>query len=38
LKRVLNTWYTIRGIHKTKQNRTDSVFLRHLEILKCELL
>jgi len=27
LNKVLNTWYTIRGIHNTIRNRTDSVFL-----------
>ena len=27
LNKVLNTWYTIRGIHNTAGNRTDSVFL-----------
>jgi len=27
LNKVLNTWYTIRCIHNTIRNRTDSVFL-----------
>ena len=27
LNKVLNTWYTIRGIHNTVRNKTDSVFL-----------
>ena len=27
LNKVLNTWYTIRGIHNIVRNRTDSVFL-----------
>jgi len=27
LNKVLNTWYTIRGIHNTIWNRTDSVFV-----------
>ena len=27
LNKVLNTWYTIRGIHNTLRHRTDSVFL-----------
>ena len=27
LNKVLNTWYTIRGIHNTVRNRTDYVFL-----------
>jgi len=38
LNKVLNTWYTIRGIHKYNTNRTYSVFLRHLRILRYELL
>ena len=37
-KNWIRFWYTIRGIQNTMRNRTDSVFLRHLKILRYKLL